>query len=287
MVTGANGDMGKVIVTELARCGATVVMLCRNPDQAELLQQEIRAETGNPSVEYLTADLSDQAAIRRMVDQFRERHGTIHVLVNNAGAHFRERRVSVDGIELHLAINFLGPLLLIRLLEPLLKASAPSRVVNVVSNSMADTRMLKLFGRPRPVALSLEDLQSERAFVPMAVYARSKLALLMCGYVLARRLSGSGVTVNALHPGLVGTGIIGDVAPPVAKPFLSLIKRFLLTPEQGADSAIHLATAPELAAVTSKYFIRKAEHRSPDASYDEALQERLWHAGSALTGMSA
>ncbi len=285
LVTGAHGSMGRVIAADLARRGATVVLVCRTPDQGEALRLEIAAATGNQSIQALSADLSDQSAIRRLAADFQARFPALHVLINNAGVHVQQRRLSVDGIELTLAVNHLAWFLLTNLLLDQLKAGAPSRVVNVASEAMADSRSIKI-GRAKPVALDLDDLHSEQHFEPMQVYGRSKLAMVMCGYALARRLACAGVALNALHPGLVGTEIVDDIAPGFAKPFLRLIKRFLLTPEQGAQMAIFLATAPSVAATTGKYFIKQAEHRSPAVSYDQNLQERLWLASSTLVGLA-
>ncbi len=285
MVTGASGGMGRVIATDLARRGATVVLVCRDRTTGDALARHIGQVTGNDRVEVLTADLAEQGDIRRLAAQFLARHDTLHLLVNNAGAHFPQRRVSTEGIELHLAINHLAWFLLTNLLRGALAAGAPARVVNIASEAMTDSRQVKILPRPRPVPLGLDDLNSERSFEPMAVYGRSKLAMLMCGYVLARRLADTGVTVNSVHPGLVATSIVDAVAPRVARPALGLVRRSLLTPEQGAAAALYLATAPELAEVTGKYFIRQTEHRSPDNSYDIELQEQLWRASTQMVGL--
>lgn len=285
LVTGANGSMGRVISTELARRGATVVLVCRTPEQGDSLKREIVHATGNSSVESLSADLSSQADIRQLASAFLESHSRLHVLVNNAGAHFKERGLTTDGIERHFAVNHLGWFLLTNMLLDTLKASAPARIVNVASEAMADSREIKV-GKIKPVPLDLDDLQAERGFESMRVYGRSKLAMVMCGYALARRLDGSEVTVNALHPGLVGTNIVDDISPGWARPFLGLIKRFLLTPEEGAQTAIYLATAPEVETVTGKYFIKAREHRSPEVSYDPAQQDAIWNASATLVGLA-
>ena len=183
---------------------------------------------------------------------------------------------------MHLAVNHMAPFLLSSLLDDVLKAGSPARIVNVASQSIADTRQLPLPVCRRPATIDLNDLQSSRRFETMEVYARSKLALVMCGYMRAQRLAGRGVTVNALHPGLVATGIVDQVAPPGSKPLLGLIKKFLRTPEQGARSAIYLATAPEVTNITGGYFVDCKPSRSPSISYDVPLQERLWQATEAL-----
>ena len=259
LVTGANAGMGKAIATELARQGATVVLVSRNRRKGEQAQAEIAAATGNSSLDLLVADLSSQQAIRQLAKEFEQRYSHLHVLVNNAGAHIQQRQVSVDGIEMNLAVNHLAGFLLTNLLVDLMRASAPARIVNVASNSM--TR-----------SINLDDLQSEQTFEPWQAYGQAKLAVALCTYALARRLTGTGITVNALHPGLVATDIANDAAPPIARPFLGIIKRFLLTPEQGARTALYLATSPEVEGVTGKYFVRGKPGRSVPISYDEALQ---------------
>jgi NAD(P)-dependent dehydrogenase (short-subunit alcohol dehydrogenase family) len=287
MVTGANGGMGKVIAQELARQEATVVMVSRDPGKGEEARREIARATGNPSADLLIADLSSQQAVRDLARQFRERYSRLHVLVNNAGAHVQQRKLSVDGIEMNLAVNHLSAFLLTNLLLDTLRASAPARVVNVASQAMADARPVTLVGKPRPATIDFDDLQSEREkFVPFEVYGRAKLAMLLSTYALARRLAGTGVTVNALHPGITATNIINDVAPPLARPFLGLIKSFLPTPERGAQTALYLATSPAMEGVSGKYFIREKETPSVPISYDQALQERMWAVSEQLTGLT-
>ena len=287
MVTGANGGLGEVVATELARRGATVILVCRREPAGRALQQRIQAATGNTTIDLLVADLSDQSDIRRLADQFGLRHSSLHVLINNAGAQFPTRQLSVDGIELHLAVNFLAPFLLTNLLLDTVAASAPARIVNVASEVMADARIIKL-GGTADVPFDLEDLQSGRRFTPMRAYGQAKLALVMSGYRLARQLEGSGVTVNALHPGVVATGIADALVPRPLRPVMRLAKPFLRlrTPEEGAQTIMYLATAPELASITGKYFIDRREHRSPAVSYDQLLQERLWQRSTELVGLT-
>ena len=201
LVTGATGGMGAAIATDLARRGATVVLTARDQRTGEQAARTITARTGNLRVEALTLDLADQASIRAAAAAFGERHDTLHVLVNNAGLHVPERRLTREGVEMNLAVNHLGWFLLTNLLLDTLQASAPARIVNVASQAMADARAITAFGRPRPAVIDLEDLNSEREFRPMAAYGAAKLAMVMGTYTLARRLEGTGVTVNALHPG--------------------------------------------------------------------------------------
>ena len=264
--------MGKVIVRELAEQGATVALVCRSVGSGEETRAEIAAATGSATLDVLVGDLSSQQDIRRVAEQFRSRYGQLHVLVNNAGAHVQTRQVSVDGVEMNLAVNHLSAFLLNNLLVEMMRASAPARIVNVASDSMTKT-------------IALDDLQSERRFTPFAVYGQAKLAMVMCTYALARRLAGTGVTVNAPHPGITATGIINDVAPPLARPFTGIIKRFLQSPERGAQTALYLAMAPEVATVSGAYFANKRQKRSVPLSYDEAMQERVWSASAELVGL--
>jgi NAD(P)-dependent dehydrogenase (short-subunit alcohol dehydrogenase family) len=289
MVTGASGGLGEVVATELARRGASVILVCRRERAGRALQQRIEAATGNTATDLLLADLSDQSDIRRLAERFRIRHSSLHVLINNAGAQFPTRQLSVDGIELHLAVNFLAPFLLTNLLMGTIATSAPARIVNVASEVMADARIIKLGGTP-DVPFDLEDLQSERRFTPMRAYGQAKLALVMSGYRLARHLTGSGVTVNALHPGVVATGIADSLVPSPLRPLMRLAKPFLRlalrTPEEGAQAIIHLATAPELASITGKYIVDGRERRSPAVSYDQDVQDGLWQRSAELVGLT-
>jgi NAD(P)-dependent dehydrogenase (short-subunit alcohol dehydrogenase family) len=274
LVTGATGGLGRVVATELARRGSHVVLVARDQQAGDALGEEIGAEV-------LVADLSTRDAVHKLADQFLERHGTLNLLVNNAGAHFGRRSVNADGVEMHVAVNFLAGFLLTERLRDALVAGAPARVVNVVSASVNDTRQVKLGRAPRPVTLDaaqLSDLRSvnpERGYQPFTAYARSKLLTLMAGYRLAEQLRGSGVTVNAVHPGIAATGVVDDMTPAVMKPFSGLIKRSLLTPEQGAEAILRVATDPRLEGVTGRYFDRDVEASTAPVSHDAALQRRL------------
>jgi NAD(P)-dependent dehydrogenase (short-subunit alcohol dehydrogenase family) len=284
MVTGASGGMGRVIATELARRGSTVAIVTRTPEDGERLRRRMAEEVGEVDVEVLAGDLASAGEVRRVAAEFCERHSRLNLLVNNAGAHYRRRAVNADGIEMHVAVDHLAGFGLTLALLDRLRAGAPARVVNVVSEAMSDARLSTNRGRPRPVTLDpaeLEDLRQVNGaagFAPFEAYARAKLLTTMAGYSLAEQLQGSGVTVNAVHPGLVATGIVDDIVPPLMKPFLGLIKRGLLTPEQGAAAILRLATAPELAGVTGRYFVREDERRSPEVSYDAELRKRVWAA---------
>ncbi|GHO99249.1 retinol dehydrogenase [Reticulibacter mediterranei] len=272
LVTGANTGIGKVITTELAHKGATVVLVSRDRHRGEEAMREIAATTGNSSLDLLVADLSSQQAVRDIAEQFQQRYSQLHILVNNAGAHVQQRQMSIDGIEMNLAINHLASFLLTNLLLDTMRKSTPVRVVNVLSDAMTRVN-------------SLEDLQSEQAFVPFEVYGKAKLMQLMCGYVLARKLTGTGITVNALHPGITATKIINDVAPPPMRPIIGIFKLFMQSPKKGASTALYLATSPEVEGITGQYFIKSKPERSVPISYDKELQQRIWDVSAQLVGL--
>ena len=281
-MTGATGGIGRVVATELARQGSTVVIVCRDNAKGTALRQRIAAEIGADRVEVLTGDLASKADVHRIAEEFTARHSTLQLLVNNAATYSGRRVVDADGIELQVAVNYLAGFTLTTLLAQQLRLGAPSRVVNVVTDAMNDLRHIKSGREPRPVRLDpavLDDLRSVNGaadFEPFEAYARAKMLTTMSGYVLAEQLTGSGVTVNAVHPGLVGTDIFDAITPAWLKPFGGLLRKLVLTPEQGAQPILRLATAPELAGVTGRYFDRNDESRSPSVSYDRLLQQRLW-----------
>jgi NAD(P)-dependent dehydrogenase (short-subunit alcohol dehydrogenase family) len=279
MVTGANSGMGKVVAQGLAREGATIVMVCRDLHKGQEAQDEIMLATGNSSIDLLIADLSSQKAVRRLVQEFKQRYSSLHVLVNNAGAHIQKRILSADGIEMNLAVNHLSSFLLTNLLIDVLRTSETARIINVASNAMTRT-------------IDLDDIQSERSFVPMRIYGQAKLQMVLCTYALARRLTGTGVTVNALHPGITATNLVDLAAherfhPLIARPLVFILKHFLQTPEQGAKTALYLATSSTVEGVTGKYFVKGREKPSVPISYDVALQERIWKLSKTLVGLDS
>src|SRR5438128_9940864 len=272
IVTGASSGIGKAAARELARTGATVALVCRNSGRAEAARAEIQTATGNEAVEVLLADLSSQAEIRRLVQELLDRYPQIHVLINNAGVLNRKRTTTVDGIETVFAVNHLAYFLLTHLLVARLRASAPARIVNVASDAHR-------FGR-----IDLGDLGHARRYRAMRVYGTSKLANILFTYELARRLDGTGVTANCLHPGAVATGL-GRNNGRLATAVTRLLRPFFRTPEQGAATAIYLASSPAVEGVSGKYFVDCREARSSGVSYDESLARRLWDASARLSGI--
>ena len=209
-----------MIAAELARLGSTVVIVSRGAAAGEQLKRQIAAQAGADRAEVIAGDLSTREGVRQVAGEFAARHDRLHLLVNNAGAHYRKRRVNADGVEMHVAVDYLAGFGLTLLLLGQLRAGAPSRVVNVVSDAMNDARVITSRARPRPVTLDpgeLDDLRrinGTAGFAPFEAYARAKLLTTMSGYLLARELRDTGVTVNAVHPGITATRIAGDTAPP-------------------------------------------------------------------------
>ena len=265
MVTGANAGMGKEIACALAKMGATVVMVSRDLGRGEAARAEVQAQSGNDAVELLLADLSSQQSIRHLVQEFTARHTQLHVLVNNVGVTLPRRSVTVDGLETVFATNHLAPFLLTNLLLPVLKASAPARVVTVSSGAHS-------MGK-----INFDDLQSEQSYREIRVYNQSKLASMLFSYELARRLEGTGVTANVLEPGFVKTNM--------AVPFpFSLFSAMRVSAEQGAQPAIYLASSPDVEGVSGKYFSHKGvATKSSKLSYDESIARRLWQISAELT----
>jgi NAD(P)-dependent dehydrogenase (short-subunit alcohol dehydrogenase family) len=232
--------------------------------------QAIKTETGNP-VEFITADLSTLAAIRQAATTFKQRNTHLHVLVNNAGALFFRRALTADGYEMTFALNHINYFLLTILLLDILKASAPSRIVNVSSGAHLDG------------SIDFENLQGEHHYRGMQAYGQSKLANVLFTYELARRLEGTGVTVNALHPGFIATGFASNNGPVYAFG-MKLVGLFIRKPAQGAQTSIYLASSPEVEGVTGKYFFDSQAVDSSPLSYDQALAEKLWQVSLELTG---
>jgi NAD(P)-dependent dehydrogenase (short-subunit alcohol dehydrogenase family) len=278
VVTGATGGMGQIIAAGLVHAGAQVITIARNPARADALRARLGSQANRLDV--IAGDLSRREDVLTAAQMIVERHDQIHILINNAGAHFPEHRASADGIEMHIALDYLAAYGLMALLDgPLRRGRA--RIVNVASDTLNDTRQIKLVGRTRPATLDLtdvdglEELNPAAGFVPFEAYARAKLMTVTAGYSLARNLAADGVTVNALHPGIVATDIIDDLVPAPLRPFRALIRRRLLTPAQGAETALRIATDPSLAGVTGRYFNRDLETTTPRVSHDLATQRRL------------
>jgi len=273
LVTGATSGIGLVTARELARLGATTVLVSRSPERCSAAVQSIRQETENPGVDFIAADLSSQAQIRQAANTFQGRYPQLHVLVNNAGGYFLRRHKSIDGIEMTWALNHLSYFLLTNLLLGTIQASAPARIVNVSSGAHQGGR------------INFDDLQGKRWSFGWTAYSQSKLANVLFTKELARRLEGSRVTANALHPGFVATNFAKNNGA-LARLFMPLAQMGALSPEEGALTSIYLASSPEVEGVSGKYFYKGQEAPPNPASDDLETARRLWEISAEMTGLA-
>jgi NAD(P)-dependent dehydrogenase (short-subunit alcohol dehydrogenase family) len=274
LITGATNGIGKLTALELAKKSAEVVIVGRNPTKTSRVVQQIKQNSGNLAVYGLVADLSSTAQIRQLAQDYHQKYPLLNTLINNAGGIFANRMVTADGYEYTFALNHLAYFTLTNLLLDVLLADAPSRIINVSSRSHEGA------------VLNFGDLQNEQhySYGGYRAYGQSKLANLLFTYELARRLAGTGVTVNALHPGTVATGF-GENNRGAMKVSMRIYHQFALTPEEGADTIIYLASSPEVEGVTGKYWTNRMAIPSSTESYDEEAQKRLWSISAQLTGI--
>lgn len=264
LVTGATAGIGLVTARELARRGAHVTLVSRSPEKCARVVDELKAETGNANLEYIVADLSLKEDVHRAAYEFKKRHTRLDVLLNNAGGVFMTRQVSKEGIEMTFALNHLNYFLLTHLLLDVLKASAPARIINVSSDAH------------RGAKVNFGDIQCQKNYSGFSAYSQSKLCNVLFTYELARRLEGSGVTVNALHPGFVASEF-GKNNGFLMRLVLRLLSPVAKNTNDGASTSIYLATSREVEGISGKYFVDAREVQSDPASYDRAAAEQLWN----------
>ena len=262
LVTGGTSGIGRETALGLARKGAHVIIVGRDAARSEETAKWLKEKTGD-NAEFLVADLSSQAQVVKLASAFKAKHKRLDVLVNNAGGVFLKRETTAEGFEKTWAFNHLAYFTLTNELLPVLKASSPSRIVSVSSGALALGKM------------DFENLQGEKEYKGFAIYGNSKLANAMFTYALARRLKGTGVTANCLHPGVVATGF-GLNNSGAIKFLLTIFRPFLISPANGAKTSIYLASSPEVEGKSGLYFSKCKPIKSSTISYDEALQERLW-----------
>lgn len=270
-ITGASSGLGYETALALAHSGATVALLCRSEERGAQARERIAARTGNQDLHVVHCDHASLDTVRAAAATLLERFDALHVLVNNAGLIVNQRRITVDGIEETFQVNHLSAFLLTDLLRARLQASAPARVITV--SSLAH----------RAGALDFADLQSLRCYDGWSVYARSKLANVLFTYELARRLDGSGVTANAVHPGIVRSGF-GRNNGLVMRAFMTLtqLPPLAVSPRRGARTQVWLASSPDVAGVSGRYFARRRARGSSRSSHDRDAQRRLWEASEQL-----
>ncbi len=276
LVTGANTGIGKWTAIGLAERGASVVIHARNPDKGRAAQDDIRRRSGSSDVDLLLADFSSLAEVRRFAVEVLERYPRLDVLVNNAGLISGRRTESADGYELTFAVNHLAPFLLTNLLLDRIVASAPARIVTV--SSRAHLRS----------AIDFDDLDLRHGYQAMDAYGRSKLANVLFTRELAGRLESTGVTANCLHPGVVRSdfGSSGDLGGVMGVGW-AVMQPFLLSPKQGADTSIHLASSPDVAGISGEYFDRRRVARTSTRARDMKAAARLWQVSAERVGIES
>jgi NAD(P)-dependent dehydrogenase (short-subunit alcohol dehydrogenase family) len=272
LITGATSGIGRATALGLAALGAHVAITGRNHGRTADTAREITA-AGGWNVHVFVADMSSQAQVRRLAGEVLERLPRIDVLINNVGGYWSTRHHTDDGLERTFAINHLAPFLLTNLLLDRLERSAPARVVTVASNAHTSGR------------IDFDDLQGERSYSGGRAYSQSKLANVLFSYQLAVRLRG--VTANALHPGVVRTAFGGEDPGRIQRLLVPLVRPVMKSPDQGAATSIHLASAPQLEEVSGRYFANRRAIRSSPPSYEQALAARLWEASADLVKQPA
>jgi NAD(P)-dependent dehydrogenase (short-subunit alcohol dehydrogenase family) len=264
LVTGSTDGIGKATAAALMSKGADVIIHGRNPKKGQNVQRELKEKTGRGSPDLLIADLSDQNQVRQLAEDILSHYTRLDVLINNAGIYEKIRQVTADGMEMTFAVNYLAPYLLTHSLLPLLKKSAPSRIVSVASSAHENVDRF-----------DWDNLQGERHYDPWDTYARSKFADIVFTYMFARNIDGSGVTANCLHPGVVNTKMLRSAFPKMPG----------IPPEQGALTSVYLAVSPDVTGVSGQYFDEEKPVRSSELTYDRSIQERLWSVALKLTNL--
>jgi NAD(P)-dependent dehydrogenase (short-subunit alcohol dehydrogenase family) len=273
LVTGGTNGIGKAAAQALAQMGTTVVIVGRNAPKTAQLVEEIRAASGNQNVDSLLADLSSQQEVRRLANEFKEKYPYLHVLLNNAGGFFMQRQLSLEGIETTFALNHLASFLLTNLLLDTIKASAPARIINVSSGAHTSGK------------IEFDNLQGERSYTPRA-YDNSKLANILFTRELSRRLEGSGVTANALHPGFVATGFAknnGRVIAALVSIFAPLVGR---SPAKGAETPVYLASSPRVENITGEYFYDSHVVSTAPQATDMVVARKLWEVSAEMVHLT-
>jgi len=273
-VTGSNSGIGKETALALGRIGATVVMAVRSQEGGEKARVEIVGKTGNPEIDLVKYDQSSTDSIREFAGEFEKKRDRLDVLINNAGAFFGRRQITIDGLQRTLAVDYLGSFLLTHELLPLLRSSAPSRIINTES------------GMENSGKTDLSDLQSEKRYNAINVYANAKLMLTMYTYELARRLGGTGVTVNVVEPGFVATNLSQNSGSRLLSLAFWIARPLQISAEKGVETLVYLASALEVEGVTGKCYSRLKQTATAQISYDHQMQGRLWDTTMKLLGLT-
>ena len=269
LITGANSGIGKVMALEIAKKDANVVMVCRSREKGEAARNDIIRESSNESVELMLADLSSMKQVRKLAEEFKQKHDKLHILINNAALWPTKRIMTSEGLETQFAINHLSHFLLTNLLLDIIKSSSPARIINTSS------------GLHKRAKIDFDNLQAEKSYKHMRVYGQTKLENVLFTKELARRLGGTGVTVNSFTPGMTSTNL-GRYMSGGAKWFMRHMAR---SPEKGASTGVYLATSPEVEGVTGKYFGDRKEMKYNKIGDDVGIAKRLWNVSEEFSGL--
>jgi NAD(P)-dependent dehydrogenase (short-subunit alcohol dehydrogenase family) len=269
LITGGNSGIGKATAIEIAKSGATVVIGCRDKKRGEAAVEEIKKASSNAKVEMLQLDLSSMQSVRNAAEEFKKKHNRLDVLINNAAVFLRNREVTEDGLEKTFETNYLSHFLLTHLLLDTLKASAPSRIINVASKHTG-------------IKINFDDLQTEKNYSFMKAVGPTKLGMILFSRELSKKLEGTGVTVNSLHPGLAKSNILQQV-PGFVKFLFTMMST---SAEKCAETSVYLATSPEVEKVSGKYFEKKKEVKPGANATNEADAKRLWEVSMKLAKMA-
>ncbi|MGD0329990.1 MAG: SDR family oxidoreductase [Nitrososphaeria archaeon] len=277
IVTGSNSGIGKETALGLAQMGAHAVMVVRNMGRGGKARAEIINKSGNRSIDLMNCDLSLMNSIRKFAEEFRGKYDRLDVLINNAGAAFNSREVTIEGLERTLAVDYFGPFLLTHELLPLLKSSAPSRIINLSS------------GLQKNGQVDLDGLKGEKEFDHSgpSVYANAKLMVTMFTYELARQLEGTGVTANVVLPGFVATNLGINSGSLVSSIMFKLFRPMQVSPKKGAETSLYMASSEDVSNVTGKCFSKKQEKTTPQISQDRQLQKQLWEKTLEVLGLTS
>ena len=269
IITGANSGIGKETALSLAKLGATVILLCRNYERGNIALKSIITESNNKNVELMLCDLSSQNSISDFISKFKNKYDSLNVLINNAGILLNKRTISVDGVENTFAINHLGPFILTNSLLDLLKSSSPSRIINVSSSAHYRANF------------DLDNMQGEKKYSSFEAYCKSKLYNVLFTYELSRKLAGSNVTVNCLHPGFIPTNLFANSSF-FYKAIVKILSPILIDAKSGSKTSTYLATSKDVENITGKYFVKCKPKQSSKISYDKSASKNLWDISEKL-----
>ncbi len=269
IITGATSGIGRETAKELARKGAVLVLPIRDSLKGDILKDEILEQVPEAKLDLMHCDLASFASIREFATAFKKKYKNLHVLINNAGIWETKRNLTSDGIEKNFAVNHLAPFLLTNLLLNSLKASAPSRIINVASDAHKQGK------------INFSDLEFEKKYSSLGSYAQSKLANILFTKKLSQKLKGTGVTANCLHPGVVSTNLF-DKMPKI---LLGIMNLFMISPQKGAQTSVYLATSPEVENVSGEYFAKSKNKKPAPQALRQDVADKLWEISEKYVGI--